>query len=207
VLFNYIVNGPPGAISYETFITINSVLEFMTGKYWPMPQSYSKKVPKKGADGSFKINNEYKKMKILHTGIDIYCPPGSKVLAIENCKITEIGQFTGAPESPRWRKTWHVTVKNDSGNIIVYGEVRKPKLKVGLKIKAGQIIGYIAVVEWAKNEPNKRDRSVLHFELYKSGTKKTVDWWYKNRCKPANLLNPTNYLKSCLKQHKHVSNC
>jgi murein DD-endopeptidase MepM/ murein hydrolase activator NlpD len=171
----------------------------MTRKYWPLPQSYSKKVPKRGADGSFKINNEYKKFDIWHTGIDIRCPPGSKVLAVENCKVIEIGQFTGAPESPRWRKTWHITVENDSGNVIVYGEIQKPKLRVDQEVKAGQILGHIAVVEWAKNEPNKMKRSVLHFELYKPGTKKTVDWWYKNKSKPANLLNPTSYLKTCLK--------
>ncbi|MDD5181972.1 MAG: M23 family metallopeptidase [Candidatus Nanoarchaeia archaeon] len=169
----------------------------MSRKYWPVSQSYSKKVPEKGADGSFKINNEYKKFDIWHTGIDIRCPPKSRVIAIEDGEIIETGQFTGAPESPRWRKTWHITVKNDSGNTVVYGEVQKPKLKVGQKIKAGQIIGCISVVEWAKYEPDKMKRSVLHFELYKPGTRKTVDWWHKNTPKPKNLLNPANYLKRC----------
>ena len=165
--------------------------------YWPVPKSYSKKVPENGRRGAFRINDYYKKLNIWHTGIDIWSSVGSKVVATENCEVIDVEQFTGYPETPQYRKTWYVTVKNNSGNVIVYGEIRKPKLKIGQKLKAGQIIGFIAAVEWAKNEPIKKDRSMLHFELYRKGTKKTVDWWYKNKEKPKNLLNPTNYLKDC----------
>ena len=165
-------------------------------KHWPASSSYSKKVPEHGERGAFKTTPFYKRQEIWHTGVDLYCPAGSKVVAVEDCEIINIEQFTGAPESPRWRKTWSITVKNNSGSVVVYGEIKKPKFKTGKKIKAGQKIGEIAIVEWAKSTSDKRKRSMLHFELYKKGTKKTVDWWHKGTKRPSNLLNPTNYLKS-----------
>ncbi len=166
-------------------------------RYWPVPASYSKKVPEKGARGAFKINNYYKKLKVWHTGIDIFCPTGSKVVATEDGEVVDTDQFTGPPDTPQYRRTWFVAVKIKSGNIIVYGEIRKSRLKIGQKIKAGQIIGFMAAVEWAKNEPKRGERANFHFELYRKGTKKLIDWWHKGKKKPKNLLNPTNYLKTC----------
>jgi len=164
-------------------------------KYWPVPKSYSRKVPKDGGRGAFKINDYYRKLKIWHTGIDIICPPGSEVLAVEDCKVLQIGQFTGAPDSPQYRKTWFVMVEN-SGNVAVYGELRKPRLAVGRKVKTGNMLGFIAMVEWARNSLDKNGRSTLHFELYKKGTRTIVDWWPKSRPKPSRLLDPTKYLEA-----------
>jgi len=171
-------------------------------RYWPVLYSYSKKVPIGTEHGAFKredyfIDRRYRKIDIFHSGIDIFCPLGSKVIAAEDCKIVRAWKFTGPPDAPEYRNTWAITVKNDTGNIIVYGEVKKPKVKVCQNIKAGSTIGFIAQVEHNGNEPVKTRRCMLHFELYKKGTRKTVDWWCRKQKKPKNLLNPTSYLKKC----------
>jgi murein DD-endopeptidase MepM/ murein hydrolase activator NlpD len=154
-------------------------------------------VPKNGEPGSFRINDYYMKLKKWHTGIDLAAPPGSPVLAIEDCRVVKIGQFTGAPDVPWYRKTWFVQVENASGNVAVYGEVRKPRFAPGRAFRAGERLGSIAIVEWARNA-RPRGRSMLHFELYKPGTKNFVDWWHKGKPWPKNLLDPTRYLESCL---------
>lgn len=166
--------------------------------FWPVPQSYSKKTPKNGKNGAFKINNYYKRLKVWHTGIDIGAPTGSRVVATEGGEVVGTGTFTGPPDVPQYRRTWFVAVKINGG-VIVYGEVRKPALKRGTRVKAGQLIGKLAAVEWAKNEPDRKDRSALHVELYKKGTKKFVDWWHKGKRKPTALMDPTKYLEGCRK--------
>lgn len=170
-------------------------------RYWPVPQSYSKKVPKGVEHGAFGrkdffINEKNKEVDIWHSGIDIFCPVGSRVIATEACEVVRVWRFTGAPDTPEYRKTWAVTVRNATGNIVVYGEVRKPRLKMGQNITAGRTIGFAAKVEYNRNEVSFR-RCMLHFELYKAGTKKTIDWWYKGRPKPGRLLDPTTYLEGC----------
>jgi len=170
--------------------------------YWPVPKSYSKKIPKTGKRYGFKgkncfINKNHKKVDIWHSGIDILCPAGSKVIAVEDCRVIRIWKFTGYSDSPEYRKTWAVTVRNKSGNIIVYGELRKLRLRLRQEMNAGQLIGFSAPVGFRRNVPDITKRCMLHFELYKRGTQKTVDWWYKDRKKPQTLLDPTEYLKNC----------
>jgi murein DD-endopeptidase MepM/ murein hydrolase activator NlpD len=166
-------------------------------RFWPAPQSYSKKVPKNGKDGSFKKNDYYDKLKIWHTGIDLFCPNGSKVIATEDCTVVRIWKFTGPPDAAQYRTTWAVNVRLGDGRIVVYGEVRRPKWKVDKRILTGQTVGYVAQVEHGRKQPEKGYRNMLHFELYRKGTRKTIDWWPKSEKKPKNLLNPTGYLESC----------
>ncbi len=143
------------------------------------------------------IDENHKRIDIWHSGIDILCPAGSKVLAVEDCKVVKVWEFTDPSDTPEYRKTWAVNVRNSDGTIAVYGELRKPRLKAGQKLKAGQMIGYVAQVHYNRNRPNKKTRCMLHFELYKKGTKKTIDWWPRGKKKPKDLLDPTKYLKTC----------
>jgi murein DD-endopeptidase MepM/ murein hydrolase activator NlpD len=166
-------------------------------RFWPVPKSYSKKTPKNGENGSFKINNYYKRLKVWHTAIDIGAPTGSKVIAAESGEVVDTGVFTGPPDMSQYRRSWFVAVRIDDGRIIIYGEIRKPELRKGVHVKAGQLIGRMAAVEWAKNEPDRNDRSTLHFELYRKGTRKFVDWWHKGKKRPKDLLDPTKYLEGC----------
>ena len=158
-------------------------------KTWPVPQSYSKSLPKPNEDGAFGAPRVYKNGKGKHAGIDIYAPVGSKVVAIEDGTVVHVSNFTGAPWSPQWRKTWYVMVEHADKNISVYGEIRKPRLKKGNKVKSGQVIGYIAKVLFGKKT---RKSAMLHFELHNNGSRISTDWYGK---KPDKILNPTRYLQ------------
>jgi murein DD-endopeptidase MepM/ murein hydrolase activator NlpD len=170
-------------------------------RYWPVPKSYSKMISK-NSNAAFKrkdsfIDEKFRKIEIWHSGVDIFCPVGSKVVATEDCDVIRIWKFTGAPDTPEYRTTWAVTVRNHTGNVVVYGELRKPKLKLGQTLKADQTIGYLAQVIFARNEPIAKRRCTLHIEFYKKGTKKTIDWWFRTQRKPKNLLDPAPYLNTC----------
>lgn len=161
-------------------------------KYWPVPNCYKKFVAKKGTS-AFRAYRWYGR----HEGIDIWAPLGSRVVAIEDGKVVKTDWFTSPSTSNfRYRKTYYLMVQNDSRNVALYGEIRKPKLKVGKRVKAGQIIGYIGRVLRKKEIKSGESPYMLHFELYKKGTKNSSTWYNK---KPKQLLNPTKYLELLLK--------
>jgi len=163
-------------------------------RYWPIPNCLKKYVPTKGVS-AFAAPRDAGIGKVgKHTGVDIWAHLGDKVVAVEDGIVIKAGLFTGGTDEPRWLKTYAVMVQNDSGLVIVYGEVRKPKFKLGHKIKAGQIIGRIARV-LKRGDENGGSPYMLHFELHKTGSKDFFDWYGK---KPDILLDPTEYLSSLL---------
>jgi murein DD-endopeptidase MepM/ murein hydrolase activator NlpD len=171
-------------------------------KFWPVPKSYSRNVREvpdnayfKGKD--FYIDEKHRKVLIWHSGIDLYCPVGSNVLAIEDCTVVKIWEFTAPSYTPGYRKTWAVNVRNNDGKITVYGEVRKPQLRTGQRVRAGQVIGHVAQLIYTRNRPQEKLRCMLHFELYRKGTRTTLGWWLRGAKRPKNLLNPTMYLEEC----------
>jgi murein DD-endopeptidase MepM/ murein hydrolase activator NlpD len=162
-------------------------IERGSSKIWPVPQAYSRKVSQVH-DVTFGAPRQYKLGRGKHTGIDIHAPVGSKVLAIEDGLVVHVADFTGAPSSPQWRRTWYVMVEQADKRVAAYCELRKPRLKKGQKLKRGQTIGYIAKVLFGKTT---EESAMLHFELHKPGSRMATDWIGK---KPSRLLNPTNYL-------------
>lgn len=166
---------------------------------WLLPEAYSHKIPSE-KDASFGCPRKYAHKWGKHTGIDMYAPTGSKVLAIEDGTIVKTGQFTGIPESPQWRKTYYVMVKHDDKKVAVYGELRKPRLKKGHNVHAGQTIGCVGKVLFGRK---KKKSSMLHFELHKKGSESVVDWYGK---KPDRLIDPTRYLDSIKKTDDTTNN-
>lgn len=160
-------------------------------KHWPVPDAYSRKVPSE-KDAAFGAPRSYRRGLGKHCGIDIYAPAGSKVVAIEEGKIVHVSDFTGPPSSPQWRKTYYVMVEHKDKKVVVYGEIRKPRLKKGQTVKSGQVVGHLAKVLFGKTTQKS---SMLHFEFHKKGSKVATDWYNK---KPNKVINPTNYLKSLL---------
>jgi murein DD-endopeptidase MepM/ murein hydrolase activator NlpD len=136
----------------------------------------------------------------IHTGVDLYCDPGTKVFAVEGGKVVAIENFTGPnadDPSPWWNDTKAILIKGESG-VILYGEVTLvdthglgDSLREGDVVEAGSHIGYAAQVL-------KKDKGLpmcmLHFELYKPGTDESV-WWKPENPQPENLLDPTEKLK------------
>lgn len=124
-----------------------------------------------------------------HTGVDLYAPEGSQVLACEDGIVVGSGQFTG-PEvgSPWWNPTSYVAVKGATG-IILYGELDQERW-VGASLLRGDLVGRVKrVLRHDKGRP----MSMLHLELYSSFLV-PVDW-KRNENQPVNLLDPTPYLK------------
>jgi murein DD-endopeptidase MepM/ murein hydrolase activator NlpD len=160
-----------------------------TAKFWPVPQAYSRRVPSK-PEAAFGAPREYKNGRGRHAGLDIYAPVGAKVLAIEAGTVVHISFFTGRPWSPQWRRTWYVMIEHADKRVAAYCELRKPFLKKGQKIKANQIVGYIAKVLFGQKT---KESAMLHFELHKPGSRIATDWIGQ---KPDKILNPAGYLRS-----------
>jgi murein DD-endopeptidase MepM/ murein hydrolase activator NlpD len=148
---------------------------------WPLPgeDKYTSYAGMFGAIRKFDV----------HTGIDLYCQPEQKVIAVEDGEVVLIENFTGEnanPPSPWWHETKAILIEGSSG-VVVYGELRPLEtIKVGQKIWAGQYIGnVITVLKKDKGTP----MNMLHLELYKPGTRETVVW-NLGEPQPDSLLDP-----------------
>ena len=160
----------------------------MTNKVWPLP-GIRADVLKSPHPGSFGARRKYDR----HTGIDLYCPEGSRVVAVESGTVVTVENFTGPnadDPSPWWLDTQAVLVEGESG-VICYGEI-ETTLKRGQVVLAGDPIGFVKRV---LKEDKGTSTSMLHFELYRMGTRKTV-WWYEGPMQGQgyDLLDPTELL-------------
>lgn len=124
-----------------------------------------------------------------HEGVDLYCPQGTEVYAMEDGEVVMIENFTGpAAGSDWWNDTKAIHVEGESG-VIVYGEVIPcEQIKVGHKIKQGEMI---ANVEPVLKKDKGRPMSMLHLELYKHGSRQTVEWHPMQDDVPEFLQDPT----------------
>ena len=134
----------------------------------------------------------------IHTGVDLYCPEGESVWAVEPGKILKVEQFTGArAESPWWEDTWAVFVEGESG-IVVYGELSYPVPQgAGSFVSGGALVGWVQRV---LKEDKGRPTSMLHLELYSKGGECPV-WWHHDENQPKNLLDPTKLLRESMEWH------
>ena len=172
---------------------------------WPVPNSYSKKLPDSGAAGSFWEERKDRH----HCGIDIYAPLNSDVLAIENGRVVETGVFTSPLTLPYWNETYYIVLQNESGLFCKYAEIDDFFVNEGQRVKAGKIIGKVACVlnlekidntspEYIKSLQRKKFSSMLHFELYRVWPVQFEKYLGGNSFigqKPKNLLDPAEYLK------------
>jgi murein DD-endopeptidase MepM/ murein hydrolase activator NlpD len=154
-----------------------------TEKVWPLP-TIEKSVASTGRK-AFKASRGDR----WHAGIDIIAPVGTKVVATEDGKVVNYFRFT---KPPKYNTTYCLIIQHNSGHVANYGEIQKAYVKIGAEVKAGQEIAEIGQV-------GLKGSSMLHFELYKKGTK-VSHRWYKAKSQPAPLINPENYLKECIKK-------
>ena len=137
-----------------------------------------------------------------HTGVDLYVSGSALVLAMESGYVVAVEDFTGPKaESPWWLPTQSILISGESG-VICYGEVSAIAMTVGDMVMEGQCIGYVIPVLKEDKEPRQdiqgHSRHMLHLELYKSGTTKSVWWKTSEDEKPENLLDPTQILLDAL---------
>jgi murein DD-endopeptidase MepM/ murein hydrolase activator NlpD len=175
-------------------------------KYWPVPNSYSKKIPTIGLSGIFWEDRGDRH----HCGIDIYAPEGSDVIAVENGETIDIGLFTSPLWVPYWNTTYYVLIKNTTGYICKYAELRDVNIYISEKISSRQLIGHVGQVlnskkiikkspSYIKKLKGENKLSMLHFELQKIPLIKSEYYlggnWYGSK-KPRYLVNPVSYLSS-----------
>ncbi len=173
-------------------------------RYWPVPNSYSRNIPKNNAQGSFWEDREDR----YHCGIDIYAPVGSEVKSIEDGTVLDIGIFTSSNKVSYWNKTKYVLIKNTDNIICKYAELGEVTVKIKESIKASQLIGYIGTVLniekiteesplYIKKLKQNNVPSMLHLEIYNSKPRQNKRYlggnWF-GTTKPKILLNPTYYL-------------
>jgi len=119
----------------------------------------------KPIEGSFKINSGFgkrvhplfKKMK-FHSGIDFKAPIGTPVLA------TADGEVLISKNDKNQGYGKHIVLQHDDEFKTMYAHLSKLKLKVGDKIKKGEVIGLVGVTGLA-TVPH------LHYEVIKDGKK------------------------------------
>jgi len=175
-------------------------------KYWPVPNSYSKKIPNKGANGSFWEDRGDRR----HCGIDIYAPKNSNVISIENGKVMNIELFTSPNILSYWNLTKYVLIKCNDNLYFKYAELGDITVNVGQIINAGDPIGKVGTVLKKNKISNKspkyiqeikknKNHSMLHFEVYNLVPLKNKQYlggnWFGDK-KPKHLLNPNKYLKN-----------
>lgn len=146
---------------------------------WPLPGVIPTTPPPHGMFGFVRRFD-------VHTGVDLYAPDGSPVVTIERGKVVAVSPFTG-PEagSPWWAITSYVMVEGDSG-VILYGEV-SPTVRVDEVLDEGFVIGLVQrVLLRDKGLPT----SMLHLELYDSGTRVCCESWLPGFSAPDGIRDP-----------------
>jgi hypothetical protein len=142
-------------------------------KTWPVPNSYSKKLPEKGTLGSFWENRGDRH----HTGVDIFAPPGSEVVACDSGYVIDVGEFQVPEKSKYINKSYFVSIKTEDNFIYKYAELSEVYVNMGDYVLEGTPIGQIDIIINPENLDYKTpdyifdmvddDRlSMLHLEIY-----------------------------------------
>lgn len=151
---------------------------------WPLLDTPSAIPEGPGAFGAVRRHD-------VHTGVDLYCPEGTVVVAIERGFVVAIVPFTGpAADSPWWEPTVAVLVEGPSG-VVLYGEIA-PIVTAGTPVSAGDPLGHVVrVLRHDKGHPT----AMLHLERYVAGVREPV-WWRLGEDQPGVLLDPTPLLRA-----------
>jgi len=175
-------------------------------RFWPVPKSYSKKIPVKGEQGSFWEDRNDRN----HCGVDIYAPVGSDVVSIEDGRVIGVGVSTSSQEIYYWNQTFYILIKNQTGLFCKYAELGSIDVEVGDSVRVGQKIGVVGPVLnldgincatplYIQKLKDSGKASMLHFELYNSKPTKSLKYlggnWFGLRM-PKGLIDPTEYLTS-----------
>ena len=121
----------------------------------------------------------------LHAGIDLYAPPNTPIYAVDDGIVIGVS-------SNFYKNVGQITIKHKN-YIIRYAETNRNYFKIGDKIKAGQHIADVGLIEGL-------EMSMLHFEMYSNindvSPLTIVDNKpYKRR---KDLVNPTKYIDEML---------
>ena len=122
----------------------------------------------------YRLHPIYKTYK-MHTGIDFTAPTGTPIYATGN------GRVVPAPDGASGYGN-HVVIDHGFGYKTLYAHMYKSKVKMGQRIKRGQLIGYVGNTGLSSG-PH------LHYEVMKNGKK----------------INPINYFFNDITESDYVS--
>ncbi|MFA5600556.1 MAG: M23 family metallopeptidase [Phenylobacterium sp.] len=139
--------------------------------------------------GSFGVARRYD----IHKGVDLYCPEGTPIYAVEDGIFNKVAPWTGAKDNTPWREETDAVYIDGKSGVVAYGEIelRELSFEKGQGIKAGQLIGYVKRV---LKKDKGRPMSMLHLRLYNHGVYGTGGVWEIGKNRPKGLLDPTSYL-------------
>ncbi len=181
-------------------------------KIWPVPDSYSKSLPKEGERGSFWENRGDR----FHVGVDIFAPAGADVLAIQNGKVIDIGIFTTPEEAKYLKKSYYITIKTAQNLNIKYAEVKNITVRIGDYVNTGQKIAEIAEVlnkeylshstpQYLRNMIENDMVSMLHLESYIAPIAEVKPYNFGNylgKVKPYSVVDPSLFLNGTVGQRE-----
>jgi phosphopantothenoylcysteine decarboxylase len=186
--------GETGVGALADITTITQAVEKLTRWHFPLPFNICPGIPINTHPGAFGAMRKHDR----HCGVDLYCPEGTPVLAVEDGDIIIVEDFTGTKAGcPWWLDTMAVKVAGPSGTIC-YGEIiPDPTSITGSKVHKGQRLGVTTpVLRPGKERPDipGHSRSMLHLQMYTRGTTYRDDNWTQEGKLPDNILDPTNLL-------------
>lgn len=131
------------------------------------------------ASRSFMANRDER----YHVGVDLFADANDIVVA------PEAGEVVG--RQGFYHGTGAMLLELDSGIVVLLGEVKMGGAeefgtdKIGTRVQQGQPLTRVGLMSGGSH--------MLHLETYSAGTRQNVPW-YKNRPRPASILDPTQWL-------------
>jgi len=144
------------ATSYDTLQKLVEAKERMLSSI-PAIQPVSNRTLDRVASGfGYRIDPIYKTPK-MHTGIDFTAATGTPIYATGDGTVKEAGYDNGGYGN-------NVVVNHGYGYASLYAHMQKVKVRVGDRVKRGEVIGWIG-------STGKSTGPHLHYEVIKNGTK------------------------------------
>lgn len=121
----------------------------------PAIQPVANKNLRRVASGfGYRIDPIYRTRK-MHKGIDFSAPKGTDVYATGDGVVTKVKRM-------RWGYGTHIEINHGYGYTTLYGHLSATKVRVGEKVKRGQLIGLVG-------STGKSTAPHLHYEVSKNG--------------------------------------
>jgi murein DD-endopeptidase MepM/ murein hydrolase activator NlpD len=179
-------------------------------KFWPVPDSYSDRIPDTGSPGSFWENRG----ETFHCGVDFYAPQGSAVIAIEGGIVIDKGVFTNPEKRSYWNLTYYVVIKTSENINYKYAELEEVFVQIGHWVYAGTKIGQIGVTidkdrinprtpYYVRELIRSNHTSMLHLEMYEAPIIEVRPYAggnFEGKAMPLSLIDPNFYLAEIAKQ-------